>query len=162
MADQLQIELVGADAMLKRIDAAIAQLEEPHALLDAIGAELETAIGLRFDLKADAAGHPWAPLAESTKASYERKYKGSIPGSLLERTRHMRNSLAHNATNEFVEVGFSTQYAIYHVTGTRKMPRRDPIFGFVNQAGDQGEMGAQDQADVLAVVESFLTDALGG
>lgn len=162
MGDELKIELVGADAMLKRIDAAIARLDEPHALLDAIGAELETAIALRFDLKADAAGHPWAPLAPSTKAGYERKYKGGIPGSLLERTRHMRNSLAHNATNEYVEVGFSTDYAGYHVTGTKKMPRRDPIFGFVNQEGTQGEMGEQDQADVLAVVDSFLADALGG
>jgi phage gpG-like protein len=162
MADQLQIELVGADAMLKRIDAAIAQLEEPHALLDAIGGELESAIALRFKLKADAAGDPWAPLAESTKKAYARKYEGSIPGSLLDRTSAMRNSLTRNTTDEYVEVGFSSAHAIYHVTGTRKMPRRDPIFGFVNADGTQGTLGAQDEADVLAVVESFLTDALGG
>lgn len=156
MTDKLNIQLVGADQLVEQLLFAAGQLDRPVELMRGIGGVMEANIQLRFDLKQDAAGQPWAPITESTKKAYGYKYPGGIPGSLLERSRHMRSSLSMNATDEFMEVGFSQDYAIHHVTGTPKMVRRDPLFGVVNQEGTQGELGAQDMQDILAEVDNFL------
>lgn len=159
MADKLQIDLVGADALLAKLNKAAAVLERPRELMEAIGAQLEGNVELRFKSKQDASGAAWAQLSETTKALYEKQ---GVGGTLLERSGHMRDALTHNATDDYVEVGFggSAPYAIYHVTGTKKMPRRDPLFGLVNTDGTKGELGAQDARDVLELVEGFLGDAL--
>lgn len=162
-ADQVELELVGVDKLLDQISAAIALLASPRDLMDAIGAELEANIQLRFDTKVDASGAAWSPIKESTRKRYEHKYKGQVPGSLLERSGLMRDTLAYNATDDFVEVGFSAPatYAIWHVTGTKKMARRDPLFGWVNTEGTEGSIGAGDEADIVAVVDSFLNARFG-
>lgn len=160
--DKLNIELVGAEQLMAQLNAAAAALDEPYALLDAIGTVMEGNIRLRMDLKMDAAGHAWAPLTQSTLESYARKYPGGIPGSLLQRhTPGMHTSLTHNTTPDMVEVGFSVPYAGYHVTGTKHMVRRDPIFGTVSEDGTQGTLGAQDQQDILDVIEGSLRGLLG-
>lgn len=161
MTGKLQIELVGAQAMINRLATAMQLLDEPQDLLEAIGAELEAAINLRFTTKTDAGGNAWLPVSTNTPLIWESIHGTELPGTLLERTRLMRNSLAHNVTGDAVEVGFSAPYAGYHVTGTKKAPRRDPLFASVNDDLTQGTMGAQDEADVLAVIESFLADAFG-
>ncbi len=160
MTDKLQFELIGGDAILARLASAIADLEHPQELLAAVGAQLEGNINQRMDFKVDAAGNAWAPLTPATIERYQDLYKGNIPGSLLERTRLMRGSLAHNATDDYVEVGFSTDYAGYHVTGTTKMVRRDPIFATVNDDATAGELGKQDVDDVVAVIDGFLASRL--
>lgn len=159
MTDMLQIELVGADALLAQISAAAAKLERPRELMEAIGAQLQDNVERRFHSKQDASGAAWAPISPATAALYQRK---SVGGTLLERAGHMRNALTHNSTDDSVEVGFGVDapYAIYHVTGTKKMPRRDPLFGLVNTDGTQGELGAQDQQDVLDEVDDFLQGLL--
>lgn len=159
--DKLNIDLVGAQELLQRLTAATAMLDEPIQLLDAIGAQLVANINLRFETKTDAAGHAWAPLSDVTPVIWESIHGTPLPGSMLERTRRMRDSLTHNPTNDSVEVGFTVAYAGFHVTGTKRMPRRDPLFATVSEDATQGEMGAQDQQDVLSVIESFLNAALG-
>lgn len=161
MSDKLQIELIGAQALLDRLNTAIERLDQPRELLQAIGDTLEANINLRFDTKTDAAGKAWAPVSPSTPLIWESIHGSPLPGTLLERTRLMRNSLTANATDDAVEVGFSVPYSGYHVTGTRKMPRRDPLFATVNAEATEGTMGAGDETDVREVIESFLADALG-
>ena len=162
MTDKLQIDLVGADALLVQIERTASRMERPRELMEAIGAQLEGNVEQRFKSKTDAAGQAWAPISPTTAEIYERIHGKAMPGSLLERSGHMRDALAHNATDEYVEVGFggSAPYAIYHVTGTKKMPRRDPLFGLVNTEGTQGELGAQDTQDVLDLMESFMEGGL--
>lgn len=163
MSDKLQIELIGEDALLAQVNHAIAQLERPRDLLEAIGAELEGNVELRFKTKTDAAGVPWKPVSLATPLIYEAIHGKPLGGSLLERSGHMRDSLAHNATDEYVELGFggSAPYAGYHVTGTKNMPRRDPLFGIVNMDATQGELGAGDAQAVMDVTDAFLLDLLG-
>lgn len=163
MTDKLQIDLVGAGALVAQLQAAISSLERPRELLEAVGAELEGNVERRFKSKTDPTGTPWKPIGPNTAAIYEKINKKPLTGTLLERTGYMRDALTHNATDANVEVGFgpSAPYAGYHVTGTKKMPRRDPLFGVVNTDGTQGELGAGDTQDVLDVVEDFLRDLLG-
>lgn len=156
MTDRIVIELTGGD-LQRKLGAAVLGLAEPAKLMDRIGALMERNIQFRFDTRTAPDGTPWLPLAASTKAAYEKKYDGRIPGGLLERTRQMRNSLTHNAFDSMVEVGFGQRIAIYHETGTRRgLPRRqlltdDPI---------AGTLGAGDERDILAEISAYLKEML--
>lgn len=153
MADRFTIELDGEGALQRRLGDAVRGLQQPHELMETLGALMERNINFRFDTKTDPAGNQWLPLAASTKAAYEKKYKGKVPGSLLERTRHMRESLSSDPGDVSVEVGFGVPYAIYHETGTRRgLPRRQ----LLTDDWVTGTLGAQDQADIKAEIEAYL------
>lgn len=163
MTDRLVIELDAEGELLRRIDQAILQIANPDELMESIGAVLESNIQSRFDAKVDPSGAPWAPLSPATLAGYERASKGNVPGSLLERTRQMRDSLTFTSGSDFVEVGMTRltnsaewNVATLHEYGTEKMPRR----GLLTADPVRGELGAGDRADILAEVERFLADAL--
>lgn len=164
MTDRFVIQLDAEGTLLDRINSTLQQLQRPGDLMDSIGAVLERNVNLRFDTKRDPTGAAWAPLSPRTVKIYERKYKGSIPGSLLERSRHMRSTLAYNAGEDWAEVGFSDPKAIYHETGTKskkgnpKMPRR----GLLTANPELGELGAGDRDDVIAEVEAWLAGTLFG
>jgi len=155
MADGLRVD-IGGDDIPKALAGAAERLAHPRELLERIGAVLEANVNERFRTKTDPDGNAWLPIAASTRKRYEQQYDGTVPGSLLERTRLMRSSLTHNATDEFVEVGFPVGYAQWHETGTRRMPRRGLL------AGDwvSGRLGAADAADVLAEVNDYLAALL--
>lgn len=159
--------------LLAAIDRTLALLTAPRDLMDAIGAQLEANAQLRFDTKTDPNGQPWAPLSQATKDIYESdwfialnpEFAGGIPGSLLQRTNLMRASLTHNAGDDFVEVGTSRatkggrwQIGMLHETGTRKMPRR----GILVADATTGALGADDQADVLSLVNDMISGSLFG
>ncbi len=171
MSDLVTFELQDAD-MLAAIDRAIAVLSSPGELMNAIGIKLEQNAQLRFDTKTDPSGKAWAPLKQSTKDIYESDwfikanpaFKGGTPGTLLERTRQLRNSLAYNAGVDYIEIGTSRattggrwQVGSLMETGTRNMEARriltaDPA---------AGKLGANDEADILAVVSKALGSAFG-
>lgn len=123
-------------------------------LLDAVGAELEARIEQRFDTKKDPSGATWAPLAESTKLRYKAQDKGRRRGTLLERSRLMRNSLTHQVQPDSVLIGFGIDRAAYHELGTRKMPRR----GLLMAEPATGALGAGDKAAVETLLGRFFGD----
>lgn len=169
----LNIELQEAQ-VLRAIDQLLQTLEQPRELLQAIGDKLESNVQQRFDDKVDPSGQPWAPLSPTTKAIYESdwfiqrnpEFKGGIPGSLLQRTNRLRQSLAYNVGPDWIALGTSRQVpgksqptwqvGLLHEWGTAKMPRR----GLLVADPKSGRLGAEDQADVLAIVSSMLGDAL--
>lgn len=154
MTDRFVFDLSSGERSLEaRLGEILRGLEQPAELMGAIGARMEANVNLRFTTKRAPDGTAWLPLAASTRELYEDLYKGAVPGSLLERTRRMRNSLAHLAGDTMVEWGFSVPYAIYHETGTRRgLPRRqlltdDPI---------AGTLGAGDRQDILDELQDFI------
>lgn len=169
MAKRFQIDLEDAQ-ILAAIDRALHTLQNPGELMEDIGAKIEANANLRWETKTDPTGKAWAPLSPATKAIYESDwfiernpaFKGGIPGSLLERTRQLRASLAYNVGADYVEIGTSRQVGkkrwqvgALHEWGTTKMPRR----GILTANPDTGELGAGDQADVLAIVSAALGSA---
>lgn len=166
MTDRLTIQIDDA-ALQQRLNNAIAQLERPRELLDAVGAVLETNVALRIDdFKADPNGAPWAALMPSTQKAYVKKYKGNVPGSLLDRYGlsaggsgggGLRAGLTHNMVGDnAVEIGFDVPYAIFHEFGTSKMKRR----GLLTGNPTTRQLGEEDRADVEDLVDRFLLDLL--
>lgn len=116
-------------------------------VMEDIAAVLERNLNIRFDTKTDPAGAPWAPLLRSS----QRRAK-KLGGSLLERTRQMRNSIATRVTADSVEIGFGVPYAAYHEFGTVKMARR----GLLTADPATGALGELDQADLLELLTGYL------
>lgn len=158
MAEILRITVV-SQAVDQMLATVMDRIEQPAALFDAIGSVLERNVQMRFETKTDPSGVPWQALAESTIKSYERKYKGSIPGSLLERTREMRDSLGYNVFGASLELGFSVPYAQYHETGS-KDGKHPPQRASLLADWKTGALGPGDEADVVAEIESFLAQNL--
>lgn len=174
MADFLSIEVTGSQELQRALDDVVARLDDRRPLLERIGAVLESNIESRFDAKRDPNGQAWAPLAESTRAGYDRadtvrrgRNAGQVrrQGTLLERTRQMRDSLAREVGDDFVEVGMNRvsddgkwQIPLLHETGTKRgLPRRGIFFA----DPDAGTLGAQDEADVMTEITDFLDDVFG-
>jgi len=173
MAEFLSIDVIGNRELLADLEQALKRIERPAELMRALGARLEANIQERFDTKRDPDGNAWAPLAPSTQAGYDRadtakrgKFKGQVRqrGTLLERTRQMRQSLSSNAGDDYVEVGMARlsdngkwSVPLLHETGTARMPRRGIFFS----DPDAGTLGAQDESALDEELMAFLDDVFG-
>src|SRR5574337_1131207 len=107
MAEFVSIQVTGAAALQAALERAVARLERPRDLMQALGDRLVGNIERRFDTKRDPQGVPWRALAASTGKRYAAEDKGSRRGTLLERTGRMRASLTANAGDDYVEVGMN-------------------------------------------------------
>lgn len=154
-----------ADGALAALDRIIDGLANPRPLLQDIGDGLEQNVGIRFVTKTDPEGNAWAALSEATKAIYGSEwYRKANPayrggGSLLMHTNQMLDTLAHNVSDDGIEVGFARatkggkwEVAMLHEFGTAKMPRR----GLMTADPKTGRLGADDEAMVLAAVNGYL------
>jgi len=97
------IEAQAGKEIAPRLAQLAARLADLTPVMEDIGAILERNVQLRFDAKADPAGRAWKPLAASTRVAYA---KAGVAGSLLERTRLMRESLNSQAGKDSVVIGF--------------------------------------------------------
>jgi phage virion morphogenesis protein len=156
MSDHLLIE-VDLSEVVPRLSRAIDRLDHLDVLMADIAAVLENNVQRRFDAKTDPTGRQWDPLQPGTREAYERKYRGNIPGTLLERTREMRDSLESRAGDDWAEIGFGNQIAQYHETGTKKMARR----GLLTADPDVGTLGHDDLTDIEREVTQFLGSLFG-
>ena len=151
MSDRLLIEIDDGEAVAM-LRQAIDRLDHTEPLMWRIAALLENNVQMRFDQKVDPNGVSWEKIKDSTRVSLERRHGGSVPGTLLERTREMRNSLESRAGQDWAEVGFGSIIAAYHETGTRKMERR----GLLSGDPEMGVLGREDQVDIEREVADFL------
>lgn len=164
MAEFLSIEVTGLDALRADLARGLARLEQPRDLMAALGAVLESNIERRFDSKRDPTGNRWEPLADSTQAKYAAEDGGKRRGTLLERTGQMRNSLATNVGDDYVELGMSRlttggawSIPLLHETGTEHMPRR----GIFLADPDAGTLGKGDEDDLATELAAFLDQVFG-
>ena len=159
MADFLSIEVTGLVELRAELARSLATLEHPRDLMQTLAGVLEANIEQRFDRKRDPQGNRWDPLADSTRDRYAAEDKGARRGTLLERTGQMRNSLASNVGDDFLELGMSRltdggkwSIPLLHETGTEHMPRRGIFLG----DPDAGTLGRDDEADLDQALADFL------
>jgi phage virion morphogenesis protein len=145
------------DAELQRaLQTAALRLDNLSPLMADVASQLEQNVNLRLDAGVGADGNPLAPRSEVTIALYQRRF-GTVPGKVLQLTGRMAQSLSSGSGRDFAEVGFATDYAGYHVTGTKKMPRRDVLTA--NPL--TGLLGEDDRQDILALTLQYIDGALG-
>jgi phage gpG-like protein len=159
VAENVSIQVTGAKELQADLARAIAQLQRPRELMQALGDMLVGNIERRFGTKRDPTGAAWAPLAPATLKRYADEDKGARRGTILQRTGRMRDSLTANAGNDYVEVGMSRltdggrwSIPLLHETGTRRMPRRGIFLADPNA----GRLGAQDERDLEQELSDFL------
>lgn len=157
MAAEFQVEIDDRELMAA-LNRAIAVLSNPQPIYQDIADKLEANAQLRFETKTDPTGARWQPLKPATLA----KKKGV--GSLLIETNRLRASLATNVGPDYIEIGTSRatdggqwQIGFLHETGTRRMPRR----GILLANADTGTLGAEDEADMLAILNAAIGEAFG-
>lgn len=123
--------------------AAFAAIDR-HALLDVVGAEVETQTRRRIaEEKTSPAGTPWP--------AWSSDYAATRSGgqSLLQSSGHLLDSITHNVTGvgDAVEVGSDLIYAATHEFGDerRGIPQREFL-----------GLSDENTADILSVVNGWL------
>lgn len=162
MADFLSIEVTGNKELQAELARAVAQLQRPRDLMQALGDLFKGNIERRFDNERDPSGVPWQRLKPAT---LKRKTKEKRTGGILRESGDMRGSLTANAGDDYAEVGMSRLTAgggwsipLLHETGTRRMSRR----GLFLADWEAGKLGAQDEADLSKEIADFLDGIFGG
>ena len=154
-------------AIRAKLEKLQASLDNLTPVMSEIGDRLEEKTRQRFETRTDPNGVPWKPWAESTREGYpwpnaktkERLEYGPGNARLLDRYGTMRGRLNHQADANSVTVGFANDYAVFHELGApnNKMPRRGMLLGNPTQ----GSLGADDEADVLDIVNHWLEQQVG-
>ena len=139
--------------VIERLQQIAARLGDLKAPLSAIGMEMESRISARFESQSDPMDHPWAPWMPSTRKRYPKDGHGTV----LDRYGDMLASLSHKADGKSVTIGFGQPYAAYHEWGTKHMARRGLLFA----DPDAGALAPDDEAAVLAILRTFLHQAIG-
>ena len=93
--------------VLGLLDQLSARLGNLGPAMESAGQELHSRVSARFETETDPLGHPWAPWADSTRASYPKGGNRRI----LDRHGDMLSSLNHRADATSVRIGFGTPYA---------------------------------------------------
>lgn len=121
-----------------------------------IGTRLESRVRARFETETDPLGNAWAPW----EASYDPAQGGNRPTggneTILDLSGHMLGDMSWSADSKSVTIGFAHEYAQYHEYGTSKMKRRGMLFA----NPDTGQLAPDDEAEILDVIQNFLTQAL--
>ena len=156
-------ETEGLQAALSQ---AVAALDAPGDLMDAVGAVIEEAIDRRFDTASDAQGTPWT---ESLRARL-----GLRGGRTLTDTGRLRASISRSVSGSEVAVGSNLVYAaIHHFGGTIVPKEAGGVLAFTGADGESAvvksvtlparpwlEIDAVAEADIADVVAEYLRKAL--
>lgn len=121
---------------------------EERDILEAIGTEIETQIEERFENQRDVSGNKWKDIAQKTKEYYNKK---GIVGSILSRTRQLRDTIESQVNNGQLLTGATKVYAAVHNFGdnSRNIPQRE----FLGLSSD-------NYADIENIINEFLENSI--
>lgn len=121
---------------------------EERDILEAIGTEIETQIEERFENQRDVSGNKWQDIAQKTKEYYNKK---GIVGSILSRTRQLRDTIESQVNNGQLLTGATKVYAAVHNFGddSRNIPQRE----FLGLSSDNYE-------DIENIINEFLENSI--
>ena len=93
--------------VLDVLDSISSRLSNLTPAMESIGQTMQSRVSARFETETDPLGRPWAPWADSTRASYPKGGNRRI----LDRHGDMLSSLNHRADATSARIGFGTPYA---------------------------------------------------
>ena len=122
---------------------------EEKDILDAIGTEIETQIEERFENQRDVSGNKWQDISQKTKEYYNKK--GGIVGSILSRTRQLRDTIESQVNNSQLLTGATKVYAAVHNFGddSRNIPQREFL-----------GLSSNNYADIENIINEFLENSI--
>lgn len=121
---------------------------EERDILEAIGTEIATQIEERFENQRDVSGNKWQDISQKTKEYYNKK---GIVGSILSRTRQLRDTIESQVNNSQLLTGATKVYAAVHNFGddSRNIPQRE----FLGLSSD-------NYADIENIINEFLENSI--
>lgn len=121
---------------------------EEREILEAIGTEIETQIEERFENQRDVSGNKWKDISQKTREYYNKK---GIVGSILSRTRQLRDTIESQVNNSQLLTGATKVYAAVHNFGddSRNIPQRE----FLGLSSD-------NYADIENIINEFLENSI--
>lgn len=122
---------------------------EERDILEAIGTEIETQIEERFENQRDVSGNKWKDISQKTREYYNKK--GGIVGSILSRTRQLRDTIESQVNNGQLLTGATKVYAAVHNFGddSRNIPQRE----FLGLSSD-------NYANIENIINEFLENSI--
>lgn len=133
-------------------------ISDLRPVLANIGEHMLRSTRERWDREISPSGIAWTPLRPSTIASKSRTQKGNKTKSgqarsrtrapataILRESNLLRDTIAYQVSGGNLRVGTPQAYGVFHQFGTRKMPAREFL-----------GVGAEDEIEILEIVESFL------
>ena len=122
---------------------------EERDILEAIGTEIETQIEERFENQRDVSVYKWQDISQKTREYYNKK--GGIVGSILSRTRQLRDTIESQVNNSQLLTGATKVYAAVHNFGddSRNIPQRE----FLGLSSD-------NYADIENIINEFLENSI--
>lgn len=122
---------------------------EERDILEAIGTEIETQIEERFENQRDVSGNKWQDISQKTKEYYNKK--GGIVGSILSRTRQLRDTIESQVNNSQLLTGATKVYAAVHNFGdnSRNIPQREFL-----------GLSSNNYADIENIINEFLENSI--
>lgn len=123
-------------------------LADRRKLLESIGVEVESQTEERFENQRDVSGSKWQDISAKTKAYYNKK---GISGSILNRTRQLRDTIESQAADSQVLVGAVKIYAATHNYGDKK--RNIPQREFLG-------LSSQNIVEIEYIINDFLENII--
>ena len=122
---------------------------EERDILKAIGTEIETQIEERFENQRDVSGNKWQDISQKTREYYNKK--GGIVGSILSRTRQLRDTIESQVNNSQLLTGATKVYAAVHNFGdnSRNIPQREFL-----------GLSSYNYADIENIINEFLENSI--
>lgn len=128
---KLELDFFGEDLLASEIVGHGERADDLRPAFRRVVKILHSAAREQFDSEGSYASGRWAPLAPST---VRQKAAAGLDPRILHATGRLRGSLMGKNADRIARVnrksltyGTYTRYAIFHVTGTERMPRRRPM-----------------------------------
>ena len=119
------VKITGLKSVDKLLDTLVVQVEGDKKTFRGIGNYLEKKYQENFSRAGSPSGG-WAPLSASTRK--DKIAKGYIGQGPLVRTGKLRDDTSQRVRPQSVKFSYDSKYAVYHQTGTSKMPKRKIIY----------------------------------
>lgn len=125
----LSMSVAGDEKLKLGLQSMIARIRDMRPLARPFDWRFRMAMGQAFKREGSPKG-AWAALSEYTLRT--RRYPGMpilVQTGALKRSLTQANNSEHilDAHRDYVEIGSRVPYAVYHQTGTRKMPAREML-----------------------------------
>lgn len=152
---RIELEIHGDEIMSRELLRSAGRVVNAKPAFESILSMMEDDVGEQFASEGKAMSKGWAPLSPVTIA---QKSRLNLRPEILQATGRLLNSLVVGARGEDIHeampyglnYGTRVPYAVFHHTGTRKMPARKFV-----------DFTAAQKAKYVKVLQRYIVEGVG-